>query len=375
MAHLNHDLFSGDLSEQSKAQLSEGSITLQAEELESVSQVGENDVTLTANKGKTEDTFFMNSKPQRCKGKLPDGGDSVLRISTIASAIANASVSTEPSEFAAMIKTLSNKTREKTDQEDDEQKDCSVVSHFLSNDLEKSNGSSTFDMEKYLKKTEDSRYEGGLENFSKADVSDIWDLPLPKEWTTTQDNHIMDLSATSISIREPEENTAAILYGKNGDSETQESLRTINSSILTNIRKSEHAIVDVKTYSIDNKFPHIGNSEKATSVCTPTSNSYSLVRSPRIASLWLSKGCEEMQNSNQRQNEYGSETSSSEKHVTFGKHFLISPKNVDLKNPSPEHGVHGSEDFQESFRPSTSPLSHSSPSETSGTSSSGTLSS
>ncbi|KAF6302751.1 centrosomal protein 192 [Rhinolophus ferrumequinum] len=372
VANLNHDLFSGDLSEQSKAQLSEGSITLQAEELESISQVGENDVTLTANKGKTEDTFFTNSKPQRCKGKLPDGGDSVLRISTIASAIANASVSTEPSEFAAMIKALSNKTRKKTFQENDEQKDCSIVSHFLSNDLEKSNGSSTFDMEKYLKKTEDSRCEGGLENFSRADVSDIWDLPLPKEWTT-QDNHIVDLSATSISIREPEENTAAIFYRKNGDSENQESLRTTNSSnsILTNIRKSEHAIVDVKSYSIDSKFPHIGNSEKATSVCTPTSNSYSSVRSPGIASLWLSEGCEEMQNSreNQRQNEYGSETSSSEKHVTFGKHFLISPKNVDLKNPSPEHGGHSSEDFQDSFRPSTSPLSHSSPSETSGTSS------
>lgn len=44
----------GDLKEQSKAQLSEGSITLQAEELESISQVDENDVTLTANKGETE---------------------------------------------------------------------------------------------------------------------------------------------------------------------------------------------------------------------------------------------------------------------------------------------------------------------------------
>ncbi|XP_024900663.1 centrosomal protein of 192 kDa isoform X13 [Pteropus alecto] len=67
MAHLNHDLFSGDLKEQSKAQLSEGSITLHAEELENISQVDENDVTLTASKDKTEDTFFMNSKPQRCK--------------------------------------------------------------------------------------------------------------------------------------------------------------------------------------------------------------------------------------------------------------------------------------------------------------------
>ncbi|XP_057383126.1 centrosomal protein of 192 kDa isoform X4 [Balaenoptera acutorostrata] len=115
MAHLNHGLFSGDL----KAQLSEGSVTLQAEELESISQVDENDVTLTANKGKTEDTFLINSKPQRRTGELPSSGDSVLRISTIASAIADASVNTDPSQLAAMIKALSNKTREKTSQDDD----------------------------------------------------------------------------------------------------------------------------------------------------------------------------------------------------------------------------------------------------------------
>ncbi|XP_023379733.1 centrosomal protein of 192 kDa isoform X3 [Pteropus vampyrus] len=367
MAHLNHDLFSGDLKEQSKAQLSEGSITLHAEELESISQVDENDVTLTASKDKTEDTFFMNSKPQRCKGKLLDGGDSVLRISTIASAIENASVSTDPSQFAAMIKALSNNI-----QEDDKQKDCSIVSHFLPNDLEKSNGSSTFDMEKYLKKTEVNRCEGGLQNFSRADGS-IWDLYLPKE-RTTEDIHTVDLGATTRCVRESEENTAAICYGENGESESQESLRSINTSnsVLTNIRENESAVVDMKTYSIDDKFPDIGNSEKATSMSIPTSNSYSLVRTPRIASLWLSKECEEMQSNreNQRENEYVSETSS-EKHVTFGKHSLISPKNVDLKNPSPEHGACGSEDGQDSFRPSTSPLSHSSPSEISGTSLSG----
>lgn len=271
----------------------------------------------------------MNSKPQRCKGKLPDGGDSVLRISTIASAIENASVSTDPSQFAAMIKALSNKTRENTFQEDDKQKDCSNMSHFLPNDLEKSNGSSTFDMEKYLKKTEVSRCEAGLQNFSRADVS-IWDLYLPKE-RTTEDIHTVDLGTTTRCVRESEENTAAICYGENEENESQESLRSINTSnsVLTNIRETESAVVDVKTYSIDNKFPDIGNSEKATSIFIPTSNSYSLVKTPRIASLWLAEECEEMQSNreNQRENEYISETSS-EKHVSFGKYSLISPKNV-----------------------------------------------
>uniref|UniRef100_A0A2K6SNS5 Centrosomal protein 192 n=1 Tax=Saimiri boliviensis boliviensis TaxID=39432 RepID=A0A2K6SNS5_SAIBB len=371
IAHLNHDLYSVDLNEQPQAQLSEGSITLQVEAVESTSQVDEKDVTLTADKGKTEDTFFMSNKPQRYKDKLPDSGDSVLRISTIASAIAEASVNTDPSQLAAMIKALSNKTRDKTFQEDEKQKDCSHVCHFLPNDLEKSNGSNAFDMEKYLRKTEISRCESGLENFSRPGISDIWDLSLPKE-QTAQDIHTVDVSATSVSVREPEENTAAIVC-ENGESENQESFRTINSSnSLTSMRENGSAIVDVKTCSIDNKLADVGNSEKATSVSTP-SDSYSSVKNPSITSLCLLKDCEEIQDNreNQRQNECVSETSNSEKHVTFENHCIVSPKNSDLKKPSPKHGGRGSEDEQESFRPSTSPLSHSSPSEVSGTSSSG----
>ncbi|XP_048967845.1 centrosomal protein of 192 kDa isoform X2 [Canis lupus baileyi] len=369
MTLVNHDIFSGDL----KTQPNEGSVTLQAEELESISQVDESDKTLTVNNSKTEDNFFMSSKPQRDKSKIPTGGDSVLRISTIASAIADASVSTDPSQLAAMIKALSNKTREKTSKKDNKQKDYSTVSHFLPSDTEKSSGSSMFDMEKYLKKTEVSRYEGGLENFSRASTSDIWDLSLPKE-QTTQDIHTVDLGATNKNIREPEENTVFTFYGENGKSENQESFRTnFPHSILTNRKESENTVVDVKTCPIDNKLPDIGNCETAPSVSTPKSDSYSLVRNPRIASVWLSEECEEIPNNgeNQRQNECASEASNSEKHVTFGKHCIVAPKNVDLQNHSPEHGGHGSEDDQDSFRPSSSPLNHSSPSETSGTSLSG----
>ncbi|XP_032149342.1 centrosomal protein of 192 kDa isoform X6 [Sapajus apella] len=372
IAHLNHDLYSVDLNEQSQAQLSEGSITLQVEAVESTSQVDEKDVTLTTDKGKTEDNFFMNNKPQRYQDKLPDSGDSMLRISTIASAITEASVNADPSQLAAMIKALSNKTRDKTFQEDEKLKDCSHVCHFLPNDLEKSNGSNAFDMEKYLRKTEISRYENGMENFSRAGISDIWDLSLPKE-PTAQDIHTVDVSATSISMREPEENTAAVVHVENGESENQESFRTINfSNSLTNMRENGSAIVDVKTCSIDDKLADVGNSEKATSISTP-SDSYSSVKNPSITSLCLLKDCEEIRDNreNQRQNECVMETSNSEKHVTFENHCIVSPKNSDLKKTSPEHGGRGSEDEQESFRPSTSPLSHSSPSEMSGTSSSG----
>ncbi|XP_073926486.1 centrosomal protein of 192 kDa isoform X6 [Castor canadensis] len=371
MTHLNQDLFSGDLNEQSQTQLSEGSVTLQMEALESTSQVDENDVTLTANKGKTEDTFFKNNKVQDYKDTQCDGCDSVLRISTIASAIENVSLSTDPAQLVAMMKSLTNKTRGKTCQEGDKQKDCSTVSPFLPNDLEKSNGSSVFDMEKYLTKTEVSRYDGGLENFSRSGTSDIWDLSLPKE-QTVQDIHMVDSCASNVNVKEPKENIAGIFYSENGGSETQELCRTVNSSnsFFANKGASESTVVGIKTCSIDKKLPDTPNNEEATSVSTPTCDSYLSVRNPRITFLCLSEEVEEMHNNreNQRQKECVSEISNIDKHVTFQEHCIVSPKSVDWKNISPEHGGSGSEEDQESYRPSTSPLSHSSPSEISGTS-------
>lgn len=44
----------GDLNEKSRAQLSEGSVTLEAEELQRTSQVDEDDRTLTASRNQTE---------------------------------------------------------------------------------------------------------------------------------------------------------------------------------------------------------------------------------------------------------------------------------------------------------------------------------
>ena len=222
------------------------------------------------------------------KYKLPTGGDSVRRISTIASAIADATVTTDPSQLPAMIEALSNETREKTFQEDNEQKDYSTESHFFPSGIEKSSGSSMFDMEKYLTRTEVSRYECGLEDFSRASsTSDIWDLSLPKE-QTIQDIHTADLGATNKTrfLREPEENIVFTFYGENGKSENQESFRTnFPRSVLTNTKESEHMVVDMKPYPIDTKLPDIGNRVTVPSVSTPKSNSDSLVRNPSLASV------------------------------------------------------------------------------------------
>ncbi|XP_006876648.1 PREDICTED: centrosomal protein of 192 kDa-like [Chrysochloris asiatica] len=373
VAHLNNNTFAGGLNEPSKAQLSEATIKLTVEELESTSQENECDMTLTTNKDIVEDSFIMNSKPRRYKDKLSDSDDSVLRISTIASAIANASVSTDSSQLAAMIKSLSNPTRVKIFQEDNKQKDISNVSCFLPNDLEKSNDCNAFDIEKYLKKTELSRYEVGLENFSRSDVSNICNLSLPKE-ETTQATHMVDLGATNLNRTEPEQNTAA-LPSKNRENKNKESFRITNSSssIITNIKENDSTKVDIKTHSSGTKLLAVGNSVNTTSVSTPTSDSYSLLRNSTLTSICLLNKSEEIQNNreNQGQNEYLSESSNNEKHVTFEKHSSFSPENFDLEDTSPERGGHGSEDDQDSFKPSTSPLSHSSPSDVSRTTVSG----
>ncbi|XP_042539598.1 centrosomal protein of 192 kDa isoform X1 [Dipodomys spectabilis] len=367
IAHPNPDQFSEDVNETSQAQLSEGSVTLQAETLESISQVDEHDVTLTANKVKTEDTSFSSVKHKECNDSLHNDGDSVLRISTIASAIADVSVSADPAQLVVMMKALRNKTRDKTSYQDDNQKGHSTVSHPLPNDLEKNNGYTAFDMEKYLKKTEVSRSEGGLEEPSRAGTSDIWNLSLPKE-QTIQDIHMVDSCATNIIIREPKEKIATLFCDENGEQDNQEPLGTEDSSgsVLKITR-----IVDTKTCFIDNnKLSDMHNNEKETSsVSTPTTNSYSSVRNPRITSHCFLQEYEEIRENreNQNQKECVSEASSSDKHVTFEEQCNVPSESDGLKNTSPEHAGSGLQEDPESFRPSTSSLSHS-PSEISGTS-------
>ncbi|KAM4841247.1 centrosomal protein of 192 kDa isoform 1-T2 [Thomomys bottae] len=370
VAHHNQDQLSGDVNEPSQAQISEGSVTLQAETLENTSQMDENDITLTASKVKTEDTFFSDTKHQGCTDSLNNGGDSVLRISTIASAIADVSVSADPDQLVAMMKALRNKTRDKASHQDGNQKDHSRVSHPLPNDLEKNNGYSVFDVEKYLKKTEVSKYEGGLEESSRASTSDIWNLSLSKE-QAIQDIQMVDSYATNLTIRKPKEHPGAVLCDENGKQYNQEPLGAEDApgSDLTIARDNERVVVYTKTSSTDNKLSGVCNNEKETSVSIPTSNSYSSVKNPRKMSQCFLEEYEDTRE-NQRQKECVSEASSSDKHVTFEEQCTATSESDGVKDPSSEHGGSGLEEDPEIFRPSTSPLSHS-PSEISGTSFSG----
>uniref|UniRef100_A0A8B9I4L9 Centrosomal protein 192 n=1 Tax=Anser brachyrhynchus TaxID=132585 RepID=A0A8B9I4L9_9AVES len=107
------------------------------------------------------------SVQDKFEGGLCNHSDSVLSISTIASAIANASCSADPTQLAAMMMALSTKNK----------KTCFLpgiikemelsANHALSNNVE--NGA--FDMEKYLRKTDELGHESEYESVVKHDTS------------------------------------------------------------------------------------------------------------------------------------------------------------------------------------------------------------
>lgn len=101
------------------------------------------------------------------EGGLPNHSDSVLSISTIASAIANASCSADPSQLAAMMMTLSNNNRKKCCLPGIAKEMEVAADGALSSDVE----NSTFDMEKYLKKTDEFGHGSERESIAKHEAS------------------------------------------------------------------------------------------------------------------------------------------------------------------------------------------------------------
>lgn len=98
---------------------------------------------------------------------MSNHSDSVLSISTIANAIANASCSAEPSQLAAMIMALSNKSK-RTRVLPGAVKEAELSANEV---LPSNEENSVFDMEKYLKKTDENRCESEYESVMKHEVS------------------------------------------------------------------------------------------------------------------------------------------------------------------------------------------------------------
>uniref|UniRef100_A0A8C3IZ97 Centrosomal protein 192 n=1 Tax=Chrysemys picta bellii TaxID=8478 RepID=A0A8C3IZ97_CHRPI len=326
------------------------SATFTVDEMETTAGINKSINTQTATENKIEGKLIIHLN------KLPDFTDPILSISTIASAIANASASADPSQLAAMIMALSNKSREKPIlPEADKYTDLSFINQLLSSKKEKHNA---FNMEKYLKKTEEAGHESEPENFTRSDVSVhdlIWDSSLPykhKSQDTQADSSRQFASQTNSLTN------SHINYSN----ENKETTHQVMNKIVP--RSSNDSV------------------KRATTESTVSTNSLKLVQQSSIplpTSPTKAKSTQKLSKDEKRQDgkmqkgikEASATCNNFVKHVTFEKPSVTSPKNIDQKPTSSECDLQSLEDEQYSFRPSTSPLIHSSPSEASGTTLSG----
>ncbi|EMP32037.1 hypothetical protein UY3_10824, partial [Chelonia mydas] len=360
--------------------------------------------------------------------KLPDFTDPILSISTIASAIANASASADPFQLAAMIMALSNKSREKPFlPEAGKDTDLSFINQPLSSNEEKHNA---FNMEKYLKKTEAAGHESEPENFTRSDVSVhdlIWDSSLPYthksqdtqaadllnsnlltnqqggKWfldfteSFYEENGTQDSSCASnfpenrkktVNRAEPSEKSSDLITEKEmvyiGKGASLKQFASQTNSLTNSHINYSNENKETAHRVMNNIVPRSSNDsvKRATTESTVSTNSLKLVQQPSIplpishtkakSTQKLSKD-EERQGGNmqKRIREASATCNNFVKHVTFEKPSVTSPKSIDQKPTSSECDLQSSEDEQYSFRPSTSPLIHSSPSEVSGTTLSG----
>ncbi|XP_077208935.1 centrosomal protein of 192 kDa isoform X2 [Paroedura picta] len=324
-----------------------------------------------------------------------------LSISKIASAIANASISAEPSQLASMIMALLNNNRERTSvPEAGQPVDFSVISQFLASNAE----NSTFDMEKYFRRTEEGENDTKFESFfNHEDISTNWHRSLHKQERqiilakdlpksnssnkhgkekqllerVCEGNGFKDSSCKINSSKkkncigsldpylEVESNTNVNSQSKQltfiepGSKERSECAEILLDEHVTKITLVAHSEPEVKT---------------STSTSPLNSNTVSVLDSPLPAYPDKEKVTHEVQYKNKHDGKILKKNSanSSEKHVTFEKSPIENQKLVGEAVVETEQKL-ASPDANEqySFRPSTSPLTHSSPSDASGTALSG----
>uniref|UniRef100_A0A8C3SV61 Centrosomal protein 192 n=1 Tax=Chelydra serpentina TaxID=8475 RepID=A0A8C3SV61_CHESE len=336
------------------------SATFTVDEMETTAGINKSINTQTATESKIE----VSPCIYKYKNKLPDFTNPILSISTIASAIANASTSADPFQLAAMIMALSNKSRERTFlPEADKDTDLSFINQLLSSNEEKHNA---FNMEKYLKKTEEAGHESEPENFTRSDVS-IHDL-------------ILD---SSLPYKHKSQSTQAADQLNSKCASLKQFASQINSLTNSHINYSNEN--KETTHQAMNKIvprSSNGSMKRETTESTVSTNSLKLVQQSSILlpiSHTKAKSTQKLSKDERRQDgkmqkrirEASATCSTFVKHVAFEKPSVTSPKSIDQKPTSSECDLQSSEDEQYSFRPSTSPLIHSSPSEASGTTLSG----
>ncbi|KAM4906267.1 centrosomal protein of 192 kDa [Sylvia borin] len=389
----------------------------------------------------TEAATESKAKDGIQKGKFEDGlsnhSDSVLSISTIANAIANASCSAEPSQLAAMMMALSNKSK-RTRVLPGVVKEAELSANEV---LPSNEENSVFDMEKYLKKTDENRRESEYESVVKHEAS-LQNLT-SDTFFLGQDKHKDTLAEDLMKNHSKHQGIKKQLLGylnEASDSQNFSSLSSVPghgdviadnnqySEELSDLVKRKHLPsmdADARLETLNGNEAHtcgipsaakmevtqrnlpsyqnsntcsIGEGREtvdrtANAVPEPCndlvegsagntpfvsnlkpakqSSKYVSVSPTTVKPIQKLSNDDRKQNIEKRNKDGNTHGGGNAKHVTFGDLSPASQNSTEHKPILPECDL-ALEGEQYSFRPSTSPLIHSSPSETSGTAFSGT---
>ncbi|NXI71427.1 CE192 protein, partial [Anseranas semipalmata] len=374
------EVFPEDLETQTKEHANSTSCEGAWHRVDTAAGIQKNINTETATKSKPKDGI--------CEDKFEDGlcnrSDSVLSISTIASAIANASCSADPSQLAAMMMALSTKNK----------KTCFLpgiikemelsANRTLSNNVE----NSAFDMEKYLRKTDEIGHESEYESIVKHEAS-VQNLMTDgsllskarNEDTLLEDfaDLASDILGTQTSPTRNDAQTCGTPLGAKIEvlqrSPFAHQINTLTSRCCT---REDAETVDQATNAVPEQCNDLerstGNTVSLSSLKPAKQSGKYVSVSPTKAKPVQKLNIEEKKQSakiEKSNKEASTACSGNVKHVTFEKLSLTSQNSTEHQPILPEYDLQPLEDEQYSFRPSTSPLIHSSPSDASGTAFSG----
>ncbi|KAK2514309.1 Cep192 [Columba livia] len=438
------EMFPGDLEAKTKEHANSTSCEGAWHSEDTVSEIHKSMNTEAATKSKAKGGI----QEDKFEDNVSNNSDSVLSISTIASAIANASSSADPSQLAAMMMALSKKSK----------RTCFLPGIVKETELSTNQVLSSivenreFDMEKYLKKTDEIGHESENESIVKHEASvqnftpNAFLLGKDKNKDTlaeglinnhskqqeiekpfvdyfNEKNNIQnfcspsgvpsreDVTANSVEYSEKlsglvnSEHLQSVNADLRSDTLDSQTSPTGNEAQMCGVHfaakvevarrsplayqtndptgrsciREDAGIVDEAT----NAVPGPGNDlvERSTGSTLSVSNLKPDKQSSQYVSISPTKAKpkqklntdekKENAKTEKRNKDAGTDCGGHVKHVTFEKLSPTSQNSTEHKPILPECDLQPLDDDQCSFRPSTSPLIHSSPSEASGTAFSG----
>uniref|UniRef100_A0A8C3D6R8 Uncharacterized protein n=1 Tax=Corvus moneduloides TaxID=1196302 RepID=A0A8C3D6R8_CORMO len=343
-------------------------------EVDTTAGIHENINTEAATKSKAKVFLLCFSLWYKFEDALSNHSDSVLSITTIANAIANASTSAEPSQLAAMMMALSNKSKRTHKHKDG-------LAEDLMNNHSKQQGVEKRLLDYLIEESDSQNFSSlsGIPSHEDVVADNVQYSEKLSDLVNSKHLRSMGADVRSETLHGSEAHTCGIPIAAEMEV-AQQNLLAYQNSHLTSTRcigedretvdQAANAVPEPCNDSVE------GGAENTPSLSdlkpAKQSSKYVSVSSSTAKPMQKLNNDERKQNANieKRNKDASTPCGGNAKHVTFEKLSPSFQNSTEHKPILPECDL-PLEDEQYSFRPSTSPLIHSSPSETSGTAFSG----